>query len=144
MNAKAVDSAGVVCRRGGAVLLIRRARPPFQGRWSIPGGKIEPGETPQQTARRELFEETGVEAEIGALIAVIETEAEGYRYRLHDFEARWIAGEPRAGDDALEAAFFPVEAALKLVEWDETRKVIRPRPFTPPPGAPASPQSRRE
>ena len=48
-----------------------------------------------------------------------------HHYVLIDFGARWISGEPRAGDDAVEAAFHPLDAACELVAWDETRRVIR-------------------
>lgn len=125
-----VPAAGVVCLRRGAegleVLLIRRGRPPRRGEWSLPGGRIEPGEGARAAALRELAEETGVEAEITGLIDVVDgvfPEA-GLHYVLIDFSARWIAGEPRAGDDAAEARFWPVAEALETVAWSETRRVI--------------------
>ena len=46
-------------------------------------------------------------------------------YLLVDYAARWTGGEPRAGDDAAEARFWPVDEALALVQWDETARVIR-------------------
>ena len=55
-----VPAVGVVCFRGDEVLLIRRGRPPRQGQWSLPGGRIEPGERAVDAALRELREETGV------------------------------------------------------------------------------------
>jgi len=121
-----IPCAGVVCRRGGEVLLVRRGREPLKGRWSIPGGRIEPGETARAAALRELAEETGVRAEITGLIDVVDSISPHAHYVLIDFEARWLAGEPVAGDDADEARFFPLEDALKLVDWDETRRVISP------------------
>lgn len=121
-----VPCAGVVCLRGDAVLLIRRGRPPKQGEWSLPGGRIEPGERAADAALRELREETGVEAEITGVLDVVDgifPEA-GRHYVLIDYAARWVSGEPAAGDDALEARFVARKEADALVGWEETRRVI--------------------
>ncbi|MBX3476009.1 MAG: NUDIX hydrolase [Brevundimonas sp.] len=122
-----VPCVGVVCLRGDQVLLIRRGKPPRQGEWSLPGGRIEPGERAVDAALRELREETGVRADVVGLIDVIDGlfPEHGRHYVLIDYAARWIDGEPVAGDDAAEAAFMPVETALAKVDWDETRRVIR-------------------
>ena len=122
-----VPCAGVVCLRGDQVLLIRRGRPPKQGEWSLPGGRIEPGERALDAALRELREETGVEAEITGLLDVVDgvfPEA-GRHYVLIDYAARWLSGEPVAGDDAAEARFLALDEVDALVGWDETRRVIR-------------------
>ena len=121
-----VPAVGVVCLRGDEVLLIRRGTPPRMGEWSLPGGRIEPGERAVDAALRELREETGVEARILGLIDVVDgifPEA-GRHYVLIDYAAEWTGGEPVAGDDAAEAVFLPIEAALSVVAWDETRRVI--------------------
>ena len=118
---------GVVCLRGDEVLLIRRGRPPRQGEWSLPGGRIEPGERAVKAALRELREETGVEAEIVGLVDVVDgvfPEA-GRHYVLIDYAARWLSGNPVAGDDAAEARFMPLAEAEALVDWAETRRIIR-------------------
>ncbi len=122
-----VPAVGVVCLRGEEVLLIRRGRPPRLGEWSLPGGRIEPGERTIDAALRELREETGVEAEIIGLIDVIDGlfQDAGVHYVLIDYAARWLGGEPVAGDDASDARFVSIEEALRLVDWDETRRVIR-------------------
>ena len=122
-----VPCVGVVCLRGDEVLLIRRGRPPKAGEWSLPGGRIEPGERAVDAALRELREETGVEAEITGLVDVVDglfPEA-GRHYVLIDYAARWLSGEPAAGDDALEARFVALEAVEVMVDWPETRRVIR-------------------
>lgn len=126
-NLTPVPAVGVVCLRGDEVLLIRRGRPPRVGEWSLPGGRIEPGETVRAAALRELREETGVEAELLGLIDVVDglfPEA-GRHYVLIDFAARWRSGEPVAGDDAAAAAFHPLSMIDELVAWDETRRIIR-------------------
>lgn len=122
-----VPAVGVVCLRGDTVLLVRRGRPPRQGEWSLPGGRIEPGERAVDTALRELREETGVEAEITGLIDVVDGLFPGAdrHYVLIDYAARWLSGEPVAGDDAVEAGFVALDAVEALVDWSETRRVIR-------------------
>lgn len=122
---------GAVVFRGSEVLLIKRGRPPFLGKWSIPGGGLEFGERLEDCARREVREETGVEVEIGRLIGVFEALPgdQGAAFASHvvlvDYLADWRSGEPMAGDDAADARFFPIEEALELVSWDETRRAIR-------------------
>ena len=122
-----VPAVGVICFRGDQVLLIRRGRAPRAGQWSIPGGRVEPGERMQDTAHRELFEETGVRAELLGLVDVVDgvfPEIDRH-YVLIDYAARWREGEPRAGDDAAEAVFLPIDQACDRVDWEETRRVIR-------------------
>ncbi len=125
-----IPGAGVVCMRDGEVLLVRRGAPPMFGQWSVPGGKIAWGEAARDAALRELEEETGVTAEIVGLIDVVDGlfhdggVLSGH-VLLVDYAARWIAGEPRAGDDAADARFFPLADALVAVEWSETRRIIQ-------------------
>jgi 8-oxo-dGTP diphosphatase len=130
-----VPAVGVVCLRGDEVLLIRRGRAPLQGAWSLPGGRIEWGERVSEAALRELAEETGVRAEILGLIEVVDgvvpaAPSEGakeeveHHYVLVDLAARWVGGEPRAGDDASDAAFHRVDALSGLGLWSETLRII--------------------
>ena len=123
-----VPAVGVICLRGAGaeaeVLLIRRANPPRQGEWSLPGGRVEWGERVEAAALRELHEETGVEAELTGLVAVVDGLFPPAHYVLIDYAARWIAGEPRAGDDAAEARFFPLGDVAALGLWQRTEEVI--------------------
>ncbi len=121
-----VPAVGLVCFRDDDVLLIRRGRSPREGEWSLPGGRIEPGETIRQAALRELLEETGVVAELLGLVDVVDAifpEA-GQHYVLIDFLAIWRGGDPKAGDDAAAAVFMPFDEALACVDWDETRRIL--------------------
>lgn len=118
------NCVGVICFRGEDVLLIERGTPPRKGEWSIPGGRIEDGESQAQAALRELFEETGVRAALGPKVEVILANFEGFHYRLHDYAAEWMSGEPRAGDDAAKAKFVPITEIGALKMWPKTQNVI--------------------
>jgi 8-oxo-dGTP diphosphatase len=122
-----VAAVGVICLRGQEVLLIRRGKPPRLGEWSLPGGRVEPGETLRDAALRELVEETGVKAELGPLVDVVDGifPDSGRHYVLIDFAARWQSGEPVAGDDAADARFWPLDQVEEHVAWSETVRVIR-------------------
>lgn len=126
-----VPTVGVVCLRGEEVLLIKRGTPPRLGQWSVPGGRLEWGETLQSAALRELKEETGVDAQLLGLLDVIDGVFPARpggeitrHYVLIDYAARWTGGDPVAGDDAAEARFVTRDEAMALVEWEETRRVI--------------------
>lgn len=123
--ARPVPCVGVVCLRGAEVLLIKRGKPPREGQWSIPGGRMEWGETVTAAALRELREETGVEAELLGLIEVLDHISDHGHAVLIDFAARWTAGEPCAGDDAADAAFVEIEEACARAGWVETERIIR-------------------
>ena len=126
-----IPAVGVVCLRGDAVLLIRRGTPPRLGEWSLPGGRLEWGEALGACALRELHEETAVTAELLGLIDVVdgwfpapEPGGDDRHYVLVDYAARWLSGEPRAGDDAAEAAFHPLSQIGALGLWSETVRII--------------------
>jgi len=119
-----IDCVGVICFRGDDVLLIKRGTAPRKGEWSIPGGRIETGESERDAALRELFEETGVMAALESKVATIDANFENFNYRLHDYAARWISGEPRFGDDAADARFVPPDELDGLGMWPKTREVI--------------------
>ncbi len=105
-----IPSVSVAVVRGDTVLLVKRARPPSQGVYAFPGGKVEADESLETAARRELAEETGLDAaDLRPLIEIfIDGSAENHPvdYRLTVFGARYIGGEARADDDAETAAFY--------------------------------------
>ena len=97
----------VVLAAEGRLLLIRRAHPPGQGLWSIPGGRVEPGESDEAALIREILEETGLHVDIGREVGVFVRElASGDRYVIRDFLATVVRDGPLTpGDDADDAAF---------------------------------------
>ncbi len=119
-----IPCVGVVVLRGDQVLLVKRKNPPNAGAWSIPGGRIEAGESQEQAVHRELNEETGIDAEIIGKITVIDAQFGSYHYLLHDYAAVWTKGEPVAADDALDARFVPLNALSQYDLWDQTLEVI--------------------
>lgn len=128
--ARPIVGIGVVLLKPGAVLLVRRAKPPAAGSWSLPGGAQELGETAEQAARRELLEETGLHAGPLHLVANVDSihRDEAGRVRFHytilDFAAAWTGGEPVAGGDVSDAVFAPLDGLAPYALWDEAHRVI--------------------
>ena len=131
---------GVVAIKDGRVLLIRRAKPPRAGRWSLPGGRQRLGETVRETAAREVREEAGVEVEVTALLDVVdsitrdEAGAIAYHYTLVDFLAEWRAGDARAGGDATAALWADPG---DLAPYDRCDATLRPIRLCIEPGGPS-------
>jgi ADP-ribose pyrophosphatase YjhB (NUDIX family) len=108
-----VAAVGGVVLSGDDVLLIKRAFPPRQGEWSLPGGQLELGESLAAAVRREVKEETGIDIEVGPVVEVFDRvhRDDAGRIRYHfvivDFLCRPAGGELRAGDDAAEVRWVP-------------------------------------
>jgi 8-oxo-dGTP diphosphatase len=102
----------------GRVLLVMRGKPPSQGLWSVPGGKLEPRETLAQAVAREVREETGLVVEVGTLACVLERFGDDYHFVLLDYFARVTGGTLAAASDARAARFVGADelAALPLTE----------------------------
>jgi 8-oxo-dGTP diphosphatase len=127
-----VAVSAVIFDEQDRVLLIERGRPPGQGLWTVPGGRLEFGEPLAAAVQREVMEETGLEVEVGELVEVVErmsrddgaAEAPSYHYVILDYLARKRGGELRAGSDARAARFFFDHELDALPLTDGLRPVI--------------------
>lgn len=123
-------AVGAVVIHQGRVLMVRRAQSPSRGRWSVPGGVVELGESLQQAAEREVFEETGIR--IRALKPVftfdhIHRDDQGriaYHYVVIDLAAEYLSGEPVPGDDAAEAGWLTPAELDRLPVGPRTLKML--------------------
>ena len=110
---------GAVVVDAGDLLLVRRGRGPAAGAWSVPGGRVEAGETLAEAVVRELAEETGLEGVCGELVGWVERVGDEYHFVILDFAVTPLERrEPVASDDAVEAAWVPLDevAAWPLVD----------------------------
>lgn len=119
-----IPAVSVAVLRGDSVLLVKRGRKPSAGLYAFPGGRVEPGESDDDAALRELREETGVDVtglEPLTTLHIPPSQHEGTPgYRLIVYRANWRSGEPVAADDAAEAAFFTIDEVTPLPTTDST------------------------
>jgi 8-oxo-dGTP diphosphatase len=102
-----VVGVGGVAVQDGSVLLVLRGTPPSQGLWSVPGGKVEWGESLSEAVRREVLEETGLEVDVGAVAGIVERVYEGFHYVIIDYFVRVVGGVLRPGGDVRDARWVP-------------------------------------
>jgi len=121
---------GAIIIKGGRVVLVKRAHPPIQGQWSIPGGVLEVGEFVREAAIREAREETGLTVEPGELLGVYDRilrddqKRVQYHYLLVDFLCRPVGGQLQAATDAAEVRWFTREELPALNLAEDTFEVI--------------------
>lgn len=117
---------GAVVVHDGRVLLIRRGKDPLRGRWVVPGGTVELGETLEEALVREVQEETGVTVRPLEVVLVFdrilrEGGQVNYHYVIIDYLCDYVSGTPRAGSDAEDAAFV---APDRLGQYDVPEKAL--------------------
>ncbi len=116
-----VLGASAVIVADGAILLVQRGHEPQLGRWSVPGGKVEPGETLERAAAREAYEETGLEVRVGAELWSLTIPDGDRAFEVHDFAATVTGGSLRAGDDAADVRWVPFG---ELDQWPLTDDLL--------------------
>jgi len=122
-----VPATGGIVVQNGEILLVQRGRSPSKGRWSIPGGSIEEGETAEAAITREVLEETGIAVRPVRVLTVvdyIERDVEGrvrFHYAIADFLCEFVSGTPVPGSDAADARWIP---ARELHEYDVTSTAL--------------------
>jgi 8-oxo-dGTP diphosphatase len=105
----------VIKDASGRLLLIRRGHEPGAGLWSLPGGRIEPGETHEQAVAREVLEETGLRVDCGSLLGTAELPAPGGAViDVSDYQATVTGGELAAADDAADARWVTAADLARL------------------------------
>jgi 8-oxo-dGTP diphosphatase len=113
--------------RRGRLLLVQRGRPPFLGRWGLPGGFCEWKETTEACCAREAKEETGLTVKVGRLLGVYskpDRDPRGHNVTVL-YEARPVRGEAKGGDDAAQARWFSRRELSRLPFAFDHRKIIR-------------------
>ena len=120
MTVRPEVAVGALAVDYGRLLCIRRGHGPGAGLWSLPGGRVESGESLHEALVREVFEETGLEVVVDRFVGYVERIGDGYHFVILDFAVTLLDGEadPVAGDDAAEAAWVAFDdlAELRLVD----------------------------
>lgn len=109
---------GIVHDVGGRLLLIRRGNPPEVGKWTLPGGRVEPGESDARAIVRELAEETGLRVRVGPLCGTLRRTHGDLVFDIHDYWCAVIGGVLRSGDDAVAAAWWDATGFATLAGTD--------------------------
>ena len=118
-------AASTCVRRGDEVLLVQRGKQPGLGKWAFPGGKVRFGETTAQAALRELTEECGITASIGAMIGLYEVIHADVHFAIACYFATNPIGIVRAASDAADARFVAVNAIHALPLASNIAKVVK-------------------
>ena len=118
-------ASAVALMQDGEVLLVRRKHEPFAGQWTLPSGFMEFGESPEETAVRELKEELGVEVELTGLADLLMERGDPRGLcLLAVYTGRIASGEPRPDDDASEVRSFPLDSLPDDIAWKAHREAL--------------------
>lgn len=130
-------AAGCLIVRDGKVLLVKRGIEPGYGKWVFPGGHVDRGETLEEAALRETFEECGALARIEGLVGVYSYPGRPVIVAVYSASLRPESPEPYAADETLEVAWFAPEEVdgleLAFRSSADALTVLLGRPFMPPP-----------
>lgn len=123
----------------GRLLLVRRGRPPGRGLWSLPGGRVEAGESDPAALVREVAEETGLAVEVCEIVGSVERAGPGgVVYEIRDYRCAVVGGSLTAGDDAVEVRWVSVYELLALPTTYGLIEALREwGVLVTPPGSPA-------
>ncbi|MGB9823916.1 MAG: NUDIX domain-containing protein [Candidatus Hydrothermia bacterium] len=116
--------ATVISNEKGEILLIKRKVEPAKGKWALPSGFVELNEEPEESAKRELEEETGITVPNLILLNVFHQESKRYESVLVISYFGESNATPAPGDDAEEARFFKYEEALSLIAFDSHKRAV--------------------
>lgn len=122
-----VVAVDTIIEKNGKIVLVRRAKEPFEGKYVIPGGFIEKNETAEEAAVREAFEETGLRVKLKNIMGVYSDPRRDPR--IHNltiiFVADYVDGELKGGDDAADAKWFDLNDAVDIVSGFDHKKILK-------------------
>lgn len=114
---KHIEVVAAVIKHDGKIFATQRGYGEFKDGWEFPGGKMEPGETPQEALKREIKEELDTEIEVGELIKTVDTDYPTFHITMHVFWATVVSGELKLLEHEA-AKWLPIDENLKTaVDW---------------------------
>ncbi|MCS7136529.1 MAG: NUDIX hydrolase [Nitrososphaerota archaeon] len=126
-----VVAVGALILQDHKILLVKRKNEPGKGRWSIPGGTVELGESLKDAVIREVYEETGLVVEVSELLDIVEVIRKDevgnviFHYVILDYLAKPISGTLRAASDVSDALWASIEEAMNMEITDSLRAMLR-------------------
>jgi 8-oxo-dGTP diphosphatase len=126
-----IVAVGVIIRKDDRILLVRRGKQPSLGRWSFPGGAVELGESLQEAAQREAWEETGLQVQVGEVGTVLDHVARDstgriqYHYVIVDYYAQAVGGILKAGTDVSDVRWASLSDLESLDITEKARDLAR-------------------
>lgn len=121
-----IDAVSIALIDQGRVLLVKRGKEPAKGKYAFPGGRVEPGESLERAVKRELKEETGLEAfdiELLEKIFIDRHPRTECGYRLHVYTGKFESGELKAGDDAETADWYSIEEVANIPATETSLRI---------------------
>lgn len=112
---KTIEVVAAVIEKGGKILVTQRGYGEFKDKWEFPGGKTEPGETPEEALRREIMEELATEIEVGSRLCTVEYDYEKFHLIMHCYMCSITGGSPTLLEH--EAARWITRSELDGMDW---------------------------